>query len=91
MGQADPNHELLAGLFESEFAVLLPLLDLLNYRPFSMVEWQAGLNQVGLRVLKGLQAGEEVYNNYGPRDNETCMYTRPLTYLPGLANPAVIG
>jgi hypothetical protein len=73
MGHLDPDHEVLSSLFEDGFAVLLPLLDLLNYRPLSRVEWQAGLNEVALQVLESFQGGQEVCNNYGPRDNEACM------------------
>ena len=73
MGHSDPDHEDMSDLFEEGFAVLLPLLDLLNYRPSSKVEWQAGLNEVGLQILESFDAGQEVCNNYGPRDNEACM------------------
>lgn len=73
MGHLDPDHHVLSDLFEDGFAVLLPLLDLLNYRPLSKVEWQAGLNEVGLQVLESFHGGQEVCNNYGPRDNEACM------------------
>lgn len=72
MGQSDPDHGAMSDLFEEGFAVLLPLLDLLNYRPLSKVEWQAGLNEVGLQVLESFDPGQEVCNNYGPRDNEAC-------------------
>lgn len=72
MGYLDPDHEVLSDLFEDGFAVLLPLLDLLNYRPRSKVEWQAGLNEVGLQVLEPFDSGQEICNNYGPRDNEAC-------------------
>lgn len=70
MGHLDPDHAVLSSLFEDGFAVLLPLLDLLNYRPLSKVEWQAGLNEIGLQVLESFDGGQEVCNNYGPRDNE---------------------
>jgi hypothetical protein len=72
MGHMDPEHEDMSDLFEDGFAVLLPLLDLLNYRPLSRVEWQAGLNEVGLQVLDSFAENQEVCNNYGPRDNEAC-------------------
>ena len=78
MGYLDPDHDLLSDLFEAGFAVLLPLLDLLNYRPFSKVEWQAGINEVGLKVLESFSGGQEVCNNYGPKDNEACTLAIPL-------------
>lgn len=73
MGHLDPDHEVLSNLFEDGFAVLLPLLDLLNYRPFSKVEWQAGINEVGLQILESCNGGQEVCNNYGPKDNDALM------------------
>ena len=60
----------LVKLFSDRFAVLLPLLDLLNHKPGAQVEWQARYNFVGLQVLESYQSGEELCNNYGPRDNE---------------------
>ena len=81
MGHMDPDHEELSSLFEDGFAVLLPLLDLLNHRPLSKVEWQAGPNEVGLRLLDSFAGGEEVCNNYGPRDNDACMRTLNLAWV----------
>lgn len=57
-------------LFSDRFGVLLPLLDLLNHKPGAKVEWQAQYNFVGLRILETYNSGEELCNNYGPRDNE---------------------
>lgn len=70
MGKKEPNHQMLSKLFSERFAVLLPLLDILNHRPAALVEWQARTNYVGLQILEDYQSGQEVYNNYGPRDNE---------------------
>ena len=71
LGHNHPRHEELAHLFSDGFSVLLPLLDILNYRPGAQVEWQARYSYVGLQVLDEFGPGEEVCNNYGPRDNET--------------------
>ncbi|KAJ9608136.1 hypothetical protein H2200_007124 [Cladophialophora chaetospira] len=57
-------------LFSDRFGVLLPLLDLLNHRPGAQVEWQARYNFVGLQILEIYESGQELCNNYGPRDNE---------------------
>ena len=69
LGRGDPEHGILSRFFDETFPVLLPLLDLLNYRPGAKVEWQSGTQDVGLRVLDSLEAGQEVCNNYGPKDN----------------------
>ncbi|KAK5943995.1 hypothetical protein PMZ80_003276 [Knufia obscura] len=70
MGKREPGHQMLSKLFSDRFAVLLPLLDILNHRPAALVEWQARISYVGLQILEEYQSGQEVYNNYGPRENE---------------------
>lgn len=60
----------LVKLFSERFAVLLPLLDLLNHKPGAQVEWQARSAFVGLQILETYKSGQELCNNYGPRDNE---------------------
>lgn len=70
MGHEDPDYELLSTLFSDRFAVLLPLLDILNHRPAALVEWQAEIDRVGLQIEESYSSGQEVCNNYGPRDNE---------------------
>ena len=70
MGKKEPDHPVLSRLFSERFAVLLPLLDILNHRPAALVEWQARPSYVGLQILQDYKSGQEVYNNYGPRDNE---------------------
>lgn len=45
-------------------------MDLLNHRPGAQVEWQARFKFVGLQLLESYEPGQELCNNYGPRDNE---------------------
>src|SRR5271170_62491 len=45
------QHQQLTSLFSDGFPVLLPLLDLLNYKPRARVEWQARYSFVGLQIL----------------------------------------
>ena len=73
IGRGQLHHRELKQLFSNGFAVLLPLLDLLNHRPLSKVEWQARTNYVGLEVLDECASDQEIFNNYGPRDNETLL------------------
>jgi hypothetical protein len=63
----------LVKLFADRFGVLLPLLDLLNHRPGAQVEWQARYHFVGLQILESYSSGQEICNNYGPRDNEALL------------------
>jgi hypothetical protein len=62
------------------FSVLLPLVDLSNHRPLFKVEWEAGKEAVGLKVLQDLQPGDEIYNNYGPKNNESCRWSGRCSY-----------
>ena len=66
-------------LFKDRFAVLLPLLDVLNHRPAAQVEWQARSTFVGLQVLDRFDAGQELCNNYGPRENEGLLMSYGFT------------
>lgn len=43
------------------------------------VEWRAGTDSIGLVVMSDVGAGEEVGNNYGPRNNEQCKCISPST------------
>ncbi|KAK5073097.1 hypothetical protein LTR64_000494 [Lithohypha guttulata] len=73
LGRKDPNHQLLYKLFSERFAVLLPLLDILNHKPAALVEWQARVDFVGLQIDEDYTSGQEVFNNYGPLDNEALL------------------
>lgn len=72
-GTGEEHNAQLTNLFSEKFAVLIPVLDILNYRPLAQVEWQARCFHVGLEVLEAVESGGEVHNNYGPRDNETLL------------------
>jgi hypothetical protein len=39
------------------------------------VEWRAGDDDIGLLVLEDVAPGEEISNNYGPRNNEQCEFS----------------
>lgn len=66
-------------LFSDRFGVLLPLLDILNHRPGVQVEWLARSSFVGLQVLQPYQSGQELCNNYGPKDNEGLLLSYGFT------------
>ncbi|KAK5048076.1 hypothetical protein LTR84_006266 [Exophiala bonariae] len=66
-------------LFTERFGVLLPLLDILNHRPAVQVEWLARYSFVGLQVLQPYEAGQELCNNYGPKDNEVLLLSYGFT------------
>ncbi|GES61755.1 SET domain protein [Aspergillus terreus] len=76
-----------AELPEENVSVLLPFIDVLNHRPLAKVEWRAGERDVLFVVLEHVAAGEEVANNYGPRNNEQlmmnygfCLQNNPCDY-----------
>ncbi|EAW10542.1 SET domain protein [Aspergillus clavatus NRRL 1] len=58
---------------EDGVSVLLPCIDLMNHRPLAKVEWRAGKQDVAYLVLEDVAAGQEIANNYGPRNNEQLM------------------
>lgn len=55
---------------EDSVSVLLPFVDILNHRPLAKVEWRAAEKDVFFLTLEEVAAGQEVSNNYGPRNNE---------------------
>ncbi|KAL6234823.1 hypothetical protein BDW75DRAFT_156857 [Aspergillus navahoensis] len=61
------------GMPEENISVLLPFIDILNHRPLAKVEWRAGHQHVDFVILEDVSAGEEIANNYGPRNNEQLM------------------
>ncbi|KAJ5928610.1 hypothetical protein N7466_007566 [Penicillium verhagenii] len=72
---------------EEGISVLLPLIDLPNHRPLAKVEWRAGEEDVGMIILEDTSPGEEIANNYGPRNNEQllmnygfCITNNPTDY-----------
>ncbi|KPI40927.1 Ribosomal lysine N-methyltransferase set10 [Cyphellophora attinorum] len=60
-------------LWADRFSVLLPLMDMHNHKPKTKVDWQPRTSFVGLQVHDTYQAGEQIYNNYGPKDNESLL------------------
>jgi hypothetical protein len=81
----------LVKLFSDRFGVLLPLLDLLNHKPGAQVEWQARYNFVGLQILESYESGQELCNNYGPRDNEGLLLAYGFTIENNPFDHLVIG
>lgn len=66
---------------DSGVSVFLPLIDLPNHRPLAKVEWRAGSSDVGMVVLEEIGPGQEISNNYGPRNNEQCLSYGPADNL----------
>jgi len=72
------SSEVLTGIIDrselppERISVLLPLIDVTNHRPLAKVEWQAGRESIGFAVMEDIPAGQEIGNNYGPRDNGQC-------------------
>lgn len=60
---------------EDSVSVLLPFVDMLNHRPLAKVEWHAGEKDVFFLTLEDVATGQEIANNYGPRNNEQRKYS----------------
>ena len=81
MGERLPDHHLLVRIFEESFSVLIPLLDLTSHQPLFDIDWKHNMNDIGIGSRQDLTGGVEVCNNYGPKDNETCMEASDCAYL----------
>ncbi|KAJ3127507.1 hypothetical protein HK098_006285 [Nowakowskiella sp. JEL0407] len=49
---------------------LWPILDMLDHKPNHKVEWRTTKSGVSLVFQDPIQAGDTLYNNYGPKGNE---------------------
>jgi len=52
---------------------LLPVLDLANHQAGAEVSWSGSAAGVALRNHTAIEAGAEVHNNYGDKDNESLL------------------
>jgi hypothetical protein len=53
------------------FPILFPVIDILNHSPETGVEWDFTTGQYfSLKVLHPISPGSEVFNNYGPKQNQ---------------------
>ncbi|KAI9673193.1 MAG: hypothetical protein M1817_003056 [Caeruleum heppii] len=76
------------------FPVLFPLVDILNHNPGAQIHWIGGKESMDLVLEDGVQPGEEVFNNYGPKSNEElllgygfCLPDNPYDQLAIKFNP----
>jgi hypothetical protein len=53
---------------------LFPLIDFLNHRPRARIVWQPTPQALEVLSVDGMEEGVQVYNNYGPKGNEECVY-----------------
>jgi hypothetical protein len=54
----------------SNFPVLIPLVDVLNHKPFAKVVWEPTSKEFSIFTLETLKSGSQIFNNYGPKPNE---------------------
>ena len=50
--------------------VLLPVIDVLNHKPFSPVSWSSEDGTLSLKLGADIGPGEEVFHDYGRKGNE---------------------
>jgi len=55
------------------FALLYPVIDCLNHRSGARVSWNFDDGNFSLSTTEPLQAGKEIWNNYGAKSNEECV------------------
>lgn len=49
---------------------MFPLLDSLNHKPNTKITWSTNNGSVSFVAGQEFKAGQEVFNNYGPKSNE---------------------
>ena len=65
----DPNK--IAGTL----GVMFPFYDMLDHRAGHRITWEAGNGTIRFRCVEEIQAGEQIYNNYGPKGNQELLFT----------------
>lgn len=53
-----------------DFSVLFPVMDAGNHHHSSPVDWTFDPGRFSLACCKPIEAGQEVFNNYGPKSND---------------------
>ncbi|KAL1297291.1 hypothetical protein AAFC00_004846 [Neodothiora populina] len=53
-----------------DFSILFPVMDAGNHNPNARVDWAYDPGRFSFTVSDGVKAGEEVFNNYGPKGND---------------------
>ena len=61
--------------------VLIPGLDLLNHSPFSRITWDWWPTTCAIRTDEELLEGSQIFNNYGPKENEECQFNSEIEHL----------
>ena len=54
---------------------MFPLYDMLDHRPGHRITWEAGGGSIRFQCVGGIRAGEQIYNNYGPKGNQELLFT----------------
>lgn len=60
---------------DDSFGIMLPILDLLNHSPHQPITWSGSKTHVTFSTgeTNSIAANSQIYNNYGPKDNEMLM------------------
>ncbi|KAJ2453151.1 hypothetical protein GGF42_003868, partial [Coemansia sp. RSA 2424] len=66
----------------AESEVLLPLLDMANHHPRTPVTWIIDDDGIGFSMDAVVEAGQQIFNNYGPKSNEELMMGYGFCMLP---------
>ena len=57
------------------FSLLYPVIDYFNHRFGEKVAWNMEKGDFSLVLASGVEAGEQIFNNYAPKGNEECEWT----------------
>lgn len=53
-----------------DFSILFPVMDAGNHNPNARVDWAYDPGRFSFTVSDGVDAGDQVFNNYGPKGND---------------------
>ena len=55
--------------------VMFPFYDMLDHQAGHSITWEAGNGTIRFRCVDEIKAGEQIYNNYGPKGNQELLFT----------------
>lgn len=53
-----------------DLSMLIPVLDLINHKPLTAVEWNVTSDAFAFKACSAVAKGDQIFNNYGSKGNE---------------------
>lgn len=75
-GSVEGNSAMKGAATANARPALIPLVDMLNHKPYQKITWLKGADSLSLVSVEPTPPGQELFNNYGPKGNAECKYSR---------------